>query len=58
MILNLKHNKHIEKHHLKMGTLWSAVRLMTPSCFMASIDLKDAYYLIPIAEEHCKYWRF
>ena len=25
---------------------------------MASIDLKDAYYVIPIAEEHRKYLRF
>ena len=23
---------------------------MTPNCFMASIDLKDAYYSIPIEE--------
>ena len=59
MILNLKGlNKHIEKHHFKMDTLWSAVRLMTPNCFMASIDLKDAYYVVPIAEEHRKYLRF
>ncbi|PFX15064.1 Polyprotein P3 [Stylophora pistillata] len=59
MILNLKGlNKHIEKHHFKMDTLWSAVRLMTPNCFMASIDLKEAYYLVPIAKEHRKYLRF
>ena len=59
MVLNLKGlNKHIEKHHFKMDTLWSAVRLMTPNCFMASIDLKDAYYLVPIAKEHRKYLRF
>ena len=59
MILNLKGlNQHIEKHHFKMDTLWSAVRLMTPNCFMASIDLTDAYYVVPIAEEHRKYLRF
>jgi len=40
MILNLKGlNKYVEKHHFKMDTLWSAVRLMTPNCFMASLDL-------------------
>ena len=56
MILNLKGlNKHIEKHHFKMDTIWSAVRLMTPNYVMASIDLKDAYYVVPIAEEHRKY---
>ena len=59
MNLNLKGlNKHIEKHHYKMDTLRSAVRLMTPNCFMASIDLKDAYYVVSIAEEHRKYLRF
>ena len=59
MILNLKGlNKHIEKHHFKMDTLWSAVRLMTPNYLMASIDLKDAYYVVSIAEEHHKYLRF
>ena len=59
LILNLKGlNQHIEKRHLKMDTLWSAVRLMTPNCFVASINLTDAYYLVPIAEEHCKYLRF
>ena len=51
MMLSLKGlNKHIEKHHFKIDTLWSAVGLMTPNCFMASIDLKDAYYSIPIEE--------
>ena len=40
MILNLKGlNKHIE-YHFKMDTLWSAVRLMTLKCFIASLDLK------------------
>ena len=59
MILNLKGlNKHIEKHHFKMDTLWSAVQLVTPNCFMASVDLKDTYYVVPIAEEHHKYLRF
>lgn len=59
MISNLKGlNKHIEKHHFKMDTLWSAVRLMTPNYFLASIDSKDAYYVVPIAEEHRKYLRF
>ena len=59
MILNLKGlNKHIEEHHFKMDTLWSAVRLMSLNCFIASIDLKDACYVVPIAEEHGKHLRF
>ena len=59
MILNLKGlNSHIEYHHFKMDSLWSAARLMTPQCYMASLDLKDAYYSVPIADEHRKYLRF
>ena len=27
-------------------------------CFMASVDLKDAYYSVPIAEEDKKYLKF
>lgn len=41
-----------------MDTLWSAVRLMTPECYMAFIDLKDAYYSVPITIEHRKFLRF
>ena len=33
-----------------MGILWSGMRLTTPHCFMASIDLNDAYYVVPIDE--------
>ena len=49
MILNLKGlNKHITKHHFKMDTLWSAVRLMTSHCFMASIDQKMPTIKFPL----------
>ena len=53
MIHNLKGlNKHIEYHHFKMDPMWSAVRLMTPECYTASINLKDAYYSVPVGIEH------
>ncbi len=41
-----------------MDTLETAIRLMTPCCLMTSIDLKDAYYSVPIAPEHQKYLKF
>lgn len=41
-----------------MDTLQSVISLMTPNCFMASIDLKDAYYSVPIAVAHQKYLKF
>ena len=59
MILNLKAlNKHIQNFHFKMETLASATKLMTPKCFMATLDLKDAYYTVPIKLEHQKYLTF
>ena len=56
MILNLRNlNKHVEYNHFKMDTLESAICLMTPGCYMASIDFKEAYYSVPIAKDHQKY---
>ena len=31
---------------------------MRPGCFMASVDLKDAYYTVPIHPSHQKYLKF
>lgn len=59
MILNLKDlNKSIVYKHFKMESLKSVLDLMTPGCFMASADIKDAYYTVPVAKEHQKYLRF
>ena len=41
-----------------MDTLETAIRLMTPGCFMTSIEHKDAYYSVPMALEHQKYLKF
>ena len=50
---NLKRlNESVSYHHFKMETLETAIKLIRPSCFMTSIDLKDAYYSIPVALEH------
>ena len=47
LILNLKNlNQFVQYHHFKMENLKSAITLMSPNCFMASIDLKDAYYSV------------
>ena len=59
MILNLKYlNQHVQYFHFKMETLIDAIRLMTPNCFMGSIDLKDAYYSVPIARSHQRFLKF
>ena len=60
MILNLKKlvNLHIEYNKFKMDTLQSILKLVTPGCYMATIDLKDAYYSVLLAQEHPKYLFF
>ena len=59
MILNLKElNKFIVYRHFKMDSLKTVTDLMTQACYMASVDIKDAYYTVPIATEHKKCLKF
>ena len=59
LILNLKRfNEFVMHHHFKMDSLQTIIKLVTPNCFMASIDMKDAYYSIPVKSEDRKYLRF
>ena len=59
LILNLKHlNETVQYHHFKMDTLHSILKLVKKDCWMASVDLKHAYYSCSIAEEHHKYLNF
>ena len=38
-----------------METLSTILKLVRPNCYMASVDIKDAYYSVPIAAEDQKY---
>ena len=59
LILNLKIlNTFVEYHHFKMDTLSECINIMTPNCFMASLDLRDAYYSVPIAKACQKFLKF
>ena len=59
LILNLKSlNQHVVYRHFKMDSIWTATRLMKPNCFMASVDLKDAYYSVQISPGYQKYLKF
>ena len=59
LILNLKRlNEHIVYHHFKMESLKSVIQLMEKDCFMASVDLRDAYYSIPMSVHAQKYLKF
>lgn len=59
MILNLKDlNMSVEYHHFKMDTFETVLKLVKPNCFMASIDLRHAYYSVSIFKPHRRYLRF
>ena len=59
LILNLKPlNQLVEYHHFKMETLSAALQLMSPHCYMASIDLTDAYYSVNVAKSHRRFLQF
>ena len=59
MILNLKNlNKFISHIHFKMDILQSCIKLMTKNCFVASLDLTDAYYSVSISPDAQKYLKF
>lgn len=59
MILNLKSlNKYILNKHFKLEDHKTVRRLITKNCFMATIDLKDAYFLVSVHKSFRKYLRF
>ena len=59
LILNLKKlNSFVVYHHFKMETIQSVMKMITPNCWMASIDLKDAYYSVKIHPDYQKYLKF
>lgn len=59
LILNLKElNKFLSAEHFKMEDSKTVQKLLTPNDYMATIDLKDAYFLIKVHKSHRKYLRF
>lgn len=55
-ILNLKKlNKLVEYHHFKMESLNQVKNLITEDAWMASVDLKDAFFSIPVHKDCQKY---
>lgn len=58
-IINLKNfNCFIDPPHFKMEDLKTVIRLLVPYCYMATIDLNDAFLLVPIGNDFTKYLRF
>jgi len=59
LILNLKQlNTFIESEHFKMEDYRTVCNMLEDGMFLASIDLKDAYHLIPVHLDHQVYLRF
>ena len=59
VILDLtEFNKAVQYEHFKMTSLQTAVDMLRQDCWMGSVDLKDAYYSVPIAVEFRKFLRF
>lgn len=58
-ILNLKNlNTYVEAPHFKMEDSRTAIRLFHHGMFAATLDLKEAYFLVPIDVSNRKYLRF
>ena len=60
VIFNLKtfNEQYVEKIHFKMETIKDVLVLIMPHCYFASIDLKDAYFSVPIALHYRHMFRF
>ena len=59
MILNLKRlNKFVDYKHFKMESLQNVLYLIRQGVYMASIDLKDAFYSAPVHKNHQDYLTF
>ena len=60
VIFNLKsfNEQYMDKIHFKMETIRDVLPLVTPHCYFASIDLKDAYFSVPIAPGYRHMFRF
>ena len=59
MILNLKKlNEFVPYIHFKMETFEHALTLVTPDIYMASLDIRNAYYSIPIDKSYQRFLTF
>lgn len=59
LILNLKPlNIYLQADHFKLEDHKTVSRLIQENIFMSSVDLKDAYLMVPIFEPHRKFLRF
>ena len=59
LILNLKKlNVHSKTFHFKMENISTILELVTANCWMASLELKYAYYSVKVDPQYQKYLKF
>ena len=59
MILNLKAlNLSVNAPHFKMESIHNVIDMVQHNFWMESVDIKDAFYSIPIKLEHLKFLKF
>ena len=58
-VINLRAlNKYIQVDHFKMEGFHMVKELVRPQDWVMKVDLKDAYFLVPIHPDHHKYLQF
>ena len=59
LVFNFKNcNQAVLYRYFKMDTLNSVISMISPGAYFASLDLKHAYYTIPVALEQRKFFKF
>ena len=59
MILNLKiFNKFVNYKHFNKESINNVINLIKPNVYMASIDIKDVFFSVPIHNDNQKYFNF
>ena len=58
-ILNLKYlNEFVQYQHFKMKPLLDVSKIIKPNAWGAIVDLKDAFFTVPIHESRQKHFKF
>ena len=59
LILNLKKfNESVVYKHFKMDSIQTITKLIEKDCYIAALDLKDAYYSIPVRKHDQQFLQF